>query len=663
VGKRDKWEDLGVAIFDASGNFRGMEAVIGDLAGQMDGLTTEQKKMKLETLDMREQGQKAILALVNNYSRFKEIIDETKDSHDAMAGAFKIQMDTFDAQAKLFKTELNVALEGLGSVILPALTVALRETNEAAREWSAFDWLKNAFGGAYFDAYIENAKKLFGLANYIDISKTREAVAGLSDSTREYNEIVQSLANSYGKVGDKPIIPDIAITSIEKTGKATKDAADHVRALHINLNNFKDDLPEITGPVESFEDALGTTSSTGLSGAMRGARSQAVLITEPLKEAGEAAETAGKKVGDKKKDWADYAEYVGDLAENLGIGVENVSTLVGILANVKQGSFDPITLGLQAAGFLIAEMKKDHTPAITNWEGVVSVLGTAGTAMQTLNDGLKAFNAELNLTVVDKLQADMEAVSFKIAEKAAEVKAYGGGSFLGEKAKREMEALRAEYQRLALQAEDYKKAFELEDTYEENTDALDLLAGKWIDLDAKFGDSNLGDLKGLYEATISQAELFLGKLDPQSSAFQTLKDRIEAAKLVLDGYISSMKEYDKLVNPAPPGAEVNPSVGIGVGSYATGGYVPNAGLAMLHGNEFVLNSDAVAALGVPRLERFNAGDAGALGGSRAGAATVVNIIAGNTTPETWYKISDKHIQPRINTRTRKFQVQANPYAQ
>jgi len=78
----------------------------------------------------------------------------------------------------------------------------------------------------------------------------------------------------------------------------------------------------------------------------------------------------------------------------------------------------------------------------------------------------------------------------------------------------------------------------------------------------------------------------------------------------------------------------------------------------------VLTKEATASLGPMRLERLNfTGDLSSLGGARASQQTVVNIIAGNTTPETWFRVSDKHIQPRIDQRTRKFQVQANPYAE
>lgn len=687
---RDKWEDIGVEVFDPlTGSIRGLDDIVKQFATVTAGKSKEEVSDLYNYLGLNRMTGPLFDTLLANVGTFSGHLTTIATSEGEVRDRAKEATDNMDAQWQMIKNNFSAEMINLGTSVLPPVVDLLKAINTEIGSYSNKPDIQGA--GPLTASYVEPAYKF---TEYITADGTVQKVKGFTEALAG-TDGKGGVAGAIGDIGNAAGGPDksdgaservnalnikmkewAGMSEAEKTLAGIKNitgtlatnaeaAAYHIGELNYDIKPEGTDWRDYIDNFRTLSGLIGTTD-TGLVGGMRGLRRETTLVTLPVKNAGDAAESAGKKVADKKKDWADYAKYVGDLAENLGIGGENVSTLVGILANVKQGSFDPITLGLQAAGFLIAEMKKDHTPAITNWEGVVSVLGTAGTAMQTLNDGLKAFNAELNLTVVDKLQADMEAVSFKIAEKAAEVKAYGDGSFLGEKAKREMEALRAEYQRLALQAKDYKKAFELEDTYEENTDALDLLAGKWIDLDDKFGESNLGDLKGLYEATISQAELFLGKLDPQSSAFQTLKDRIEAAKLVLDGYISSMKEYDKLVNPAPPGADVNPSIEAGVGSYATGGYVPNAGLAMLHGNEFVLNRQATSAIGPGALSDFNATlDPAVLagqGGSRYGGGVVINVQAIEATPATYFKISDRYMQPRMNQRSRRFEVEENPYA-
>ncbi len=127
---REKWEALGVAIFDATGKFRGLEPVIGDLAKSLQGATVEQRIMKLEALDMEKRAAKAILTMVNNYKGFKKTLDAVADSQGAMNDAFEKQMDTFKAQAGIIKNNLQVAFIELGRSVLPVLTDMFRELNK-----------------------------------------------------------------------------------------------------------------------------------------------------------------------------------------------------------------------------------------------------------------------------------------------------------------------------------------------------------------------------------------------------------------------------------------------------------------------------------------------------------------------------------------------------
>ena len=127
---RDKWVELGVAIFDAGGSFRGLEPIIGDLSRELDGLTTEQKQMKLETLDMEKRSAKAILSMVNNYAGFEKTLNDVADSHGAMNDAFEKQMETMDAQANILKNTLQAAFIELGNEALPVITDLLKALNK-----------------------------------------------------------------------------------------------------------------------------------------------------------------------------------------------------------------------------------------------------------------------------------------------------------------------------------------------------------------------------------------------------------------------------------------------------------------------------------------------------------------------------------------------------
>jgi len=171
-----------------------------------------------------------------------------------------------------------------------------------------------------------------------------------------------------------------------------------------------------------------------------------------------------------------------------------------------------------------------------------------------------------------------------------------------------------------------------------------------IDLDTTYLDEKIA-------LSIKSLNAYLATLNPDSDAWKDAKKLID--------------ELTQKFNDLGGAVEDIPNVNIGTTgvtpAYASGGFVPNTGIAMLHGNEFVLNREATSALGAGALQQFNAtlnpsvlvGDSVA---NKSQQQTVINIVAGNTTPETWFKVSDQYIQPRINTRTRKYEVKANPYA-
>ena len=130
---RDDWEKLGVAIFDATGEFRGLLPVMGDLNQMLAGLTTEQKLAKLEALDMEKRAAKAILTMANNYQGLSDTIGAMEGSAGAMNSAFQKVNKTFDSQWKILKNQFGVVLREVGKELLPYLTDAVVSFGEALR--------------------------------------------------------------------------------------------------------------------------------------------------------------------------------------------------------------------------------------------------------------------------------------------------------------------------------------------------------------------------------------------------------------------------------------------------------------------------------------------------------------------------------------------------
>jgi len=616
----------------------------------------------------------------------------------------------------LMKSNINDALVDIGTNVLPPVTDGLIVINDYITAWKNFDWSLTdilAVTGwkemlsAYFDFFKENPiLQLFGIGE----EEGKESTKTLFDIKKEdmglglfdlsgYKKQVDDLTGAFtgdGKSDKSGLIPTLTLTKEELA--AVQKAA--------KLANEKENYKEVKGMEEiglltgiKQEAALGTAQVHGLTEALANkdtgligkfpelkenayqaslklglVESTAYSLSEGLKIYNPNLATLVDNVWKIASDSKLEKSEIPGLFRSIGTAAGGANTQVGglftLLGTFVESGFNPISLAIGGLSLLFGENKTKADSAITSWEGVERVLGTTGTAMRTLNDELKAVNDELELDVLTAMETKMENLSYQIATKTAEYEklytAGQGGDYGAKKSaenlKKIIDQMQLGYDALAAQAESYTEAFALEEKYDAASDSITTLTEKYNALSDKFGDSaNLEGLKELLGKATEESQALLDTLTPNTTAFDELNKKIDAARTLLQGLVTDMD--------AVGDADFDlPGVTTGetgkVPAYAEGGYVPDAGLAMLHDSEFVLSRQATAAIGTAQLKEFNAtlDPASLSGGSRAAGATVVNIIAGNTTPETWFRVSDKHIQPRIDQRTRKFQVKENPYA-
>jgi len=163
VENRDDWKALGVSIFDTTGNFRGLMPVIGGLADKLEGLTTEQKMLKLESLDMEKRAAKAILTMVNNYDGLQRTMDAVSNSSGEMTRAFDKQKDTAKAQWELLKNKLQVVLIQIGTEALPQIIDGMKQ----------FGIVVDALGPAFVDIVklLIQLNSAMGLGNLFKLLK------------------------------------------------------------------------------------------------------------------------------------------------------------------------------------------------------------------------------------------------------------------------------------------------------------------------------------------------------------------------------------------------------------------------------------------------------------------------------------------------------------
>lgn len=400
---------------------------------------------------------------------------------------------------------------------------------------------------------------------------------------------------------------------------------------------------------------------------------------------GALVDNVWKIASDEKLEKSEIPGLFRSIGNAAGEANPKVGGLFNLFAGFVESGFNPLSLAMGGIGLLLGDQKDKADLAVTSWEGVEKVLGTTGTAMRTLSDDIKAVNAELELDVLTAMETKMQKLAYEIATRTAEYDRLDAAGKTGnasarasaENLKKVIDDMKAGYLVLEAQAKEYTSAFKLEQEYDKVTDSISTLTDKYKTMSDKFGESaNLEGLKELLGKTVEEGDKMLKTLGPNTTAFDELNKKIEAARTLMQGLVSDIGAVNS--NPVSIPVVMNPTGVVTPGQttalhnggfpVAHDGYLaPDETLVKMLKNEMVLKPAATMKFGASRLLEFNATlDPSVLaGGSRASSSqqqTVVNIIAGNTTPETYFRMSDKYIQPRINTRTQKYQVKANPYA-
>ncbi len=124
----DALKGLGVDVYDAQGNMRGLNDVFKDLQGAMDGMSNAQKDNVLSTLFNKTDLTAANAMLANCTDRFDELSAAVENSAGACENMYAIQLDNLNGDIDILKSGLS----DLGISIYKDLNGPLRETTQLA---------------------------------------------------------------------------------------------------------------------------------------------------------------------------------------------------------------------------------------------------------------------------------------------------------------------------------------------------------------------------------------------------------------------------------------------------------------------------------------------------------------------------------------------------
>ena len=524
-----------------------------------------------------------------------------------------------------------------------------------------------ALAGAFSDASVGRAGDL---ADRIKAIKNEIAELNKPESIKATNTNITNLGNSIAGGGGSE--GSGVVNKLEELDKlvikSTNSFHDHaLKTLETNVELEK--IPELANKSKEPLNNLYTGLSLSLD----------YLETKNphLANVGKHIWDISYQIGQGKVNMQSLGGLFNSIGTAAGGANTKLGSFMGFVGSVAASGFNPISMAISGLSLIFGELGDKKAMQVTTWEGVVGALGNTGTAMRDLNDAIDLVNKSLSIDILDSMAKQQEMLSMTIATKTEELnKASKEGSPEAARLRSEIEKLLKEYSALSQKALEYTEAFEMEKEYNDTIKSIDALTNKYKELTEKFGaTANFDGLIELLQKSIQESTGLMNSLDPTSKAFEELNTKIGAARALLQGLVSDVG----VVNNTPinlPMTEVMINQAINnsqLPQFASGGYVNRDQVARLHGNEFVLNAQAVSAVGRDKLEAINIDPAALarIDSSRASSGTVQSIKSGQTlnvqvhqaTPETYVEITDKAIHPRILQRSRKYEVGVNPYAE
>ena len=116
-------KQLGLDVYDAEGNMRGLEDIFADLNGALDGMTQGEQLEVLNTLFNKVDLKSANALLATSAERWEELSSAIEDSNGAAGAMAETQLDNLTGDITLLKS----ALEGVKITISDKITPSLRK--------------------------------------------------------------------------------------------------------------------------------------------------------------------------------------------------------------------------------------------------------------------------------------------------------------------------------------------------------------------------------------------------------------------------------------------------------------------------------------------------------------------------------------------------------
>jgi TP901 family phage tail tape measure protein len=130
---------MGIGVFDASGNMRDMDKIIGDLETKMSTLSDKGKIRMLGQLGFQALTQRAILPLIGTSAKIREFKQELENAGGKTKEVADDQMKAFANQMMMVKNQVTVAYIEIGRHLAPVMLMLGTVLTQLMNAWKSVD--------------------------------------------------------------------------------------------------------------------------------------------------------------------------------------------------------------------------------------------------------------------------------------------------------------------------------------------------------------------------------------------------------------------------------------------------------------------------------------------------------------------------------------------
>jgi TP901 family phage tail tape measure protein len=135
----EKFEELGIQVFDSEGNMRDMTDIMSDMENALGDMSQEQRNAAINQLGFTQQAQAGINALLGQSDAIAEYKGGLEDAGGTTEEVASKQLTSFNKQMQLLKSQVNEIFISVGEQLRPALASIIEPITDGISAFQDFN--------------------------------------------------------------------------------------------------------------------------------------------------------------------------------------------------------------------------------------------------------------------------------------------------------------------------------------------------------------------------------------------------------------------------------------------------------------------------------------------------------------------------------------------